>query len=78
MYTVKLNVQLTLSGSPDEDAARLALAERLRALADDLEHNARPAPSGAADGCAACWYVDQLAATAPSRPAAAPPRQETR
>lgn len=68
MYTVKLTVQVTLTGSPDEDAARLALAERLRVLADDLERRARPAPGGAADGCGACWYVDQLAATVPPRP----------
>ena len=76
MYTVKLTVQVTLTGSPDEDAARLALAERLRTLADDLEREARPAPGGAADGCGWCWYVDQLedrhvgrhVDTAPPRP----------
>jgi len=60
MYTTKLTLTVTLPGSPDEDAARLALADR-------LEREARPAPGGAArglwqrgDGCGFCWTVDQL------------------
>ncbi len=61
MYTARLTFHVTLDGSPDEDAARLALAHRLRQLADDLERGASPAPGGAADGCALCWYVDRLA-----------------
>ncbi len=60
MYHARLTVTVNWQGSPDDDAARLALAQKLREVADRLEKDARPAPAGAADGCGLCWYVDQL------------------
>ncbi len=75
MYAARITLTIRLEGSPDDAAARLTLARRLRQMADDLERDARPAPDGGADGCAWCWYVDQLeehTASTPQRTPAIP------